>query len=287
VKSKSLPILIILVLFTNLLAACNLPTRDPGNSALTPTPNYLQTAQGMVAMTLTQLSEAITDQSATLVIAQTGGQPPDEHGYPMIIVSKEMNCREGTSTSFPKVGILEAGSQTEVFGMDINRQYFLIRNPDNPQDFCWIWGYYATPLGETTNLPLFTPMPTPMSTLTPDPPADFYTIYTKLDACVGWYLELKIWNTGNTVWSSGSLVARDLVTKAETPVRVSNQFEDWMGCTSTSLIQNDLAPGESGSIHTHDFIDNPRGHTILVMVTLCTLNGLAGTCLTKDVTFTP
>ena len=124
-------------------------------------------------------------------------------------------------------------------------------------------------------------------TMTPTPSPNFSFVTTQVEACVGWFVEVKVQNSGSITWSAGSVIVKDNVTSTVIPERVSDQFEDWNGCLSASGMQNDLAPGESGSIHSGDFLYNPAGHEILVTVKLCSQNGMSGDCFTKEVTFTP
>lgn len=206
----------------------------------------------------------------------------------MVSVSKITNCRLGPDVSFELLGALSPGVMAEVVGVDTSRQYYYIRNPQNPQNFCWLWGYYATTVGDITSLPFFTPMPTPTLTIAPTLVSNFSVVLTNLDSCgANYYIQLKIHNIGSTVWSSGSIIAKDTVTSTVAAELSSNIFQERSGCSAVGDIQNDLAPGESGALHSSDFNYNPTGHELLITINLCTQDAMSGTCQTKQINFTP
>lgn len=268
-----------------------MPTKNPTSS---PADVVFETAQAAAAGTLTQLANLVPSQTTAPILTDTATVAPPEitlapptPSKPMVSVSKETNCRVGPDTSFTRLSGLLPGVMAEVVGLDTSGQYYYIRNPQDSQNFCWLWGYYATLVGDGSNLPRFTPMPTPTITITPTPVPNFNVVSTRLDGCVGNWFEVKIQNTGSTIWSSGSLTFTDTVTSTTVPERITNDFEDWNSCLSASPIQSDLAPGESGSLHTTDFGFSPIGHQILMTIKMCTQDALAGTCFTKTHTFTP
>lgn len=80
---------------------------------------------------------------------------------PMVSVSRNMNCRAGPGTEFDIIGVLLVGAQAEIVGSFPDWNYWIIKNPDKPGE-CWLWGEYATVVGETALLPKFTPPPTPI-----------------------------------------------------------------------------------------------------------------------------
>jgi hypothetical protein len=91
----------------------------------------------------------------------------------MISVEIETLCRMGPGTIYDRVGELGVGQLVEVFGLDPSRDFYLIRNPAHPEGFCWVWGFYATPVNNFVGIPVYTPMytPTPRYTYTPTIPA--------------------------------------------------------------------------------------------------------------------
>jgi hypothetical protein len=90
----------------------------------------------------------------------------------MISVSKETNCRLGPDIVYDRVGGLVPGVMPEVFALDPTRSYYYIENPTYPGSYCWVWGFYATEVGDFSGLPIYLPgpTPTPMNTTTPGTP---------------------------------------------------------------------------------------------------------------------
>lgn len=282
----------LIVMVFLILLSCNIPNGNLSPANETSGADIFETARSAADATLTELAMILPSNTATVMVVDSTLPPPispvtPTSSKPMVTVSKETNCRSGQGTIFEWVGSLKPGETAEVVAMDTNRQYYYIRNPLNQASFCWLWGNYATTSGDYSAVPLFTPMPTPTLTITPTLTPDFSVVDLKLDSCVGWTIQVKVNNTGSITWSSGSVIAKDNVTSTTLLERTSNQFEDWNGCLSASPIQGDLAPGEIGSLHSFDFMSNPAGHAILLTIKLCSMDGMAGSCITKQVTFTP
>lgn len=290
-KEKRILIIFALCLALGLLSSCDMPTRNPTSS---PADVVFETAQAAAAGTLTQQAVLIPSQTTAPILTNTVTVAPPEitsipptPSKPMVSVSKETNCRVGPDTSFTRLSGLLPGVMAEVVGLDTSGQYYYIRNPQDTQIFCWLWGYYATLVGDGSSLPRFTPMPTPTITITPTPVPNFNFLSQEIDGCVGSFVEVSVKNTGSTIWSSGSVITKDTVTSFVTTETKSDDFYEVNGCVYASSIQGDLAPGEIGFLQGSDFIAPVAGHPILVTVKLCTQNLLAGTCITKEITFTP
>ncbi|GMR09225.1 MAG: hypothetical protein BMS9Abin28_0043 [Anaerolineae bacterium] len=88
---------------------------------------------------------------------------------PMVSVSLNTNCRTGPGRSYDYRGALLVGETEEVVALSTVPNYWYITNPDQPGKFCYLWGEYATVVGNTEALPEFTPLPSPTATATPTP----------------------------------------------------------------------------------------------------------------------
>lgn len=86
---------------------------------------------------------------------------------PMVSVTTNTNCRTGPGAIYDYRGALLVGETAEVVARSSVGDYWYIVNPDNPGEFCWLWGEYAVPVGNTAVLPAFTPPPSPTPTYTP------------------------------------------------------------------------------------------------------------------------
>ncbi|MDQ3004980.1 MAG: hypothetical protein M3R47_06295, partial [Chloroflexota bacterium] len=160
--------------------------------------------------------------TATLAIAPTSS-------VPLISVSVNTNCRIGPGRVYDRVGAMLVGETAQVYGRNSTGEYWYIRNPDSGAEFCWLWGEYATLLGNVSLLPVYTPPPTP----TPSPA--FQASFAGLDACVGWWVELELENTGGVTFTSMSLTIRDTVTDVVLSQTTDN-FTNLGGCSNPNTV---------------------------------------------------
>ena len=96
----------------------------------------------------------------------------------MVSVSVNTNCRTGPGRSYDYRGALLVGETEEIVALSTVPNYWYITNPDQPGEFCYLWGEYAIVVGDTQALPEFTPLPSPTPTNTPTPsntPTPTYT----------------------------------------------------------------------------------------------------------------
>lgn len=117
------------------------------------------------------LSTATPTPTAELEIPDPTQPPPTwtpiTDNKPMVSVSVETNCRRGPGLQHEFIGALMVGEQAEVVGVSENGHYWVIKNPLRAGE-CWLWGGYASVVGEISDLPRMTPPP--RSTPTPPPP---------------------------------------------------------------------------------------------------------------------
>ncbi|MBN1451915.1 MAG: hypothetical protein JW963_12945 [Anaerolineales bacterium] len=210
---------------------------------------------------------------------------------PQISVSVPTNCRVGPGKVYRRVGALLVGETAEVYGRDPTGRYWYIRNPDSGSEYCWIWGEYATITGNTAFLPVYTPPPTPTPTFTPKPTftptpsPDFEAAYSSLDTCVGWWVEIKLQNTGSIPFKSMGITIKD----TGTDIVIANYvdgFTDINGCLS-STTRDTLGPGKTYVVSAPAFNYDPSGHKLRATIILCSDLDQNGICVTKTINFTP
>lgn len=198
---------------------------------------------------------------------------------PQISVSVATNCRVGPGKVYDRVGALLVGEVAEVVGHDLAGNYWYIRNPDSSTGFCWVWGEYATLSGNTSTLPIFTPPPSP----TPTP--NFKVSYVGLDSCVGWWVEFKLENMGDTVFKSISLTVKD--TNTDTTLSMdANGFTNVDGCL-TSNTKDTLPIDGTRRVSSAAFAYDPTGHKLRATITLCTDTKQTGICTSDVIEFKP
>jgi hypothetical protein len=269
------------------LAACSLPLAGPaaGDTVGTAVAQTLNAQTGVAQIVAATLGALVTDTPVSTPVPSLTPLPTFTATLPvpLISVSVNTNCRTGPGKAYDMVGALAVGQTAEILGRDGIGQYWLIRDPKNPTNICWLWGYYATVSGDTSRLPVATPPPTP----TPAP--GFSVVYLNTTVCGGQYgFRFKIANTGPLTWESIKIFITDTTT-ASTFTHTRDSFKDFNGCAANGE-QLDLAPGENGAVAAvspGQMIYNPAGHTVSAAVTLCSANALAGTCVTQTVNFTP
>jgi hypothetical protein len=201
----------------------------------------------------------------------------------MVSVSVQTNCRSGPGTVYDSLGFLDVGQTAEVVGRSTSSDNWIIKLPSNPAITCWLWGQYATVVGNTSGLTVYTPPPTPT------PAAGFNITFVEMVTCAPEYaFTFQLANSGSVTWESIKIDVTDTVT-AVVKTHTRDSFKRYIGCAASSEDQN-LEPGETGfatAVVPGQFTYNPTGHAMTTVVTICSQNALAGTCLTKTISFTP
>ncbi|MFN2215518.1 MAG: hypothetical protein ACK2TS_01105 [Anaerolineales bacterium] len=293
---KNLRSFAIMAIAVILLSSCGIPNKTTDVPTESAADIVLQTAQGAAAATLTQQAMLIPTSTNTPTPTMTlepttfSTAAPTLSNVPMLSVSKDTNCRTGQGVEFEKVGGLFAGNMTEIIGIDSTGGYFYIRNPDNPQGFCWIVGTFVTIVGDISYVPRFTPMPKPtiVSSGTPEPTFAISSAVMKVCNSSYWF-DVEVLNNGNLVWTSGSVAVYDAGPPITTiAANAVNDFTTLAGCPAApTSVQGDLANGESGHLQSTPSSDNPTGHEISLTIKLCNAEDLGGTCVTNTYIFTP
>ena len=286
---KSAPALVfafVLLVASQACSTTSTPTIDPNsiNTAVAQTLSAIQPQSTQPGIPITGMDTPTPSLTPSPTASPTITLTPTPvftatPSVPQISVSVPTNCRVGPGKVYDRVGGLQVGEITEVIGRSLNGNYWYVRNPDSPNNFCWLWGEYATLAGNISVLPVFTPPPTP----TPVPAFDLS--YTGWETCTGWWVEFKLQNTGALTFSSISLTVLDTNTSAILSA-IDNKFVNVNGCTSSDA-RNALGPGESVIVSSPAFNYDPAGHKLRATLTLCSEDGVNGTCITKTIEFKP
>ena len=150
--------------------ACDRP--EGADQAATET---MQALGASVAQTL----EAGGDSESSDSSAGSGEDEPDTEapsetpeptvtatlGPPMLSVSLDTNCRFGPGDVYDYLGAILVGEEALVTGKLADESYWYIENPDAPPPYCWVWGMYATIIGDKSGIPILAPPPTPTPAL--------------------------------------------------------------------------------------------------------------------------
>lgn len=306
VAKRSLFITVVFILVLT-LTACNLPSGAP----LAGTPDIEgtvaakvaleQIAQTMVAQTLSASNPVELESTSTNTI-----QAPPEFTFTptltptitqtltpegvFLTVSQDTYCRfGGPYSSFKVITTVRSGQKVEVISRNPENDSYFVKNPYEAGSTCWLYGKYATLTGNSGALPVSTMHPTPTPTYTPTPTQGFSVSYVGLENCgIQFAFKLFIKNTGSSIWQYISITGIDNDT-AFAINHSSNTFKEYTGCVAGTT-QADLTPGESSyvlNVSPGQFNYDPTGHNISITVTLCSLDGGAGTCKSIPLSFTP
>lgn len=245
---------------------------------VTTTPTAATPSPSPTAISLMTSTQSIT---LTPLVTSTASLAP---GVVQISVSVPTNCRIGPGVAYARVGALLVGEVAEVVGRHAAGSYWVIRNPDRANGTCWLWGRYATVVGDTNVLPVLTPPPPP-PTATPAPAFDI--AYEGLESCTGtgWWVDLGLENLGGVPFRSLTFTIRDLDSDVS-QTQYTDGFINRNGCNESET-RDTLAPGDSRTVSSPVLAANPSGHRLQATITLCSNSGQNGTCITQAVNVRP
>jgi hypothetical protein len=288
---KPTPILLSVTVFVIVSLACAVtnvpaPTEDINSlgTAVMATMVSAATQTALAVIPVDIVDTATTMPTFTPMFTPTVTLTPSQvftptPAVPLVSVSVATNCRVGPGKVYDRVGALMVGEVAEVVGRNEAGNYWYIRNPRQSNGLCWLWGEYATVTGNFTSLPVYTPPPTPT------PMAAFQAAYDGLESCTGWWVDIEVANTGGIAFESMSLTIGDTTSDVVMTAYV-DEFTDLDGCFDSSSRES-LNPGSTRTVSAPAFTYDPRGHRLRAILTLCSRDGLNGTCVTREIAFTP
>jgi hypothetical protein len=303
-KIHAITAMVVLVVFV--ISACGMPGASRGVSEPSQEPTVpLETlvaeaiaataaAQTALVVTITPVlaptqadlatNTPVPTSSPSLTPTPTFTLAPD---VPMVSVSAASNCRTGPATTYDLLAVLRVGQTAEVVARSNDTYRWIIKLPSDPTRSCWLWAQNATVVGDTSRLPVITPLPSPTPKASPTPLASFSVVYASTILCAGLHeIKFKITNTGNITWESNSVYVKDQVSNEEHTMNY-DEFPDVKdGCKLASNDQN-LEAGEAGMTTSDGFSESPIGHSFKATIRVCSQNSLVGTCLDKTILFTP
>jgi len=161
-------------------------------------------------------------------------------------------------------------------------EYYYVRKGDGAE--CWAYGGSSTKNGDTSSLPEKEAPPTP----TPKIAVDYSVSYLSTVTCAGSYaFRFQVNNTGTLTLESIRIVVTDNTT-ATTKTHQLDAFRSYNGCGLEDNVLS-LLPGQGvvvANIDPGQFNYNPAGHSIMATFTICSADGLGGTCVNRTINFT-
>jgi hypothetical protein len=274
-RKKNNPIFYVSIVGALILSACNMP------GAALPTETAQPTSTIDIAATAafadTQTKQAEPTETPTATATETPLPEPSATATPEVITARlgrESNCRVGPAGNYTLVATYQEGQILEVVANDLGAGYSFVRNPENPEEQCYLLTNSLTISGDTSVLPKFTPLPSPTA-------APYFNVsFKKMETCQGEdYAIFDVENAGSVAFSSFYIKVTDQ--KADRSVEhVVNAFDQWTGC----IIARDISPlgrGETGFVHSPHFKWKVNEDNLRAVIMLCTEKNLVGTCVTQ------
>ncbi|HXD12500.1 MAG TPA: hypothetical protein VN653_20690 [Anaerolineales bacterium] len=251
-------------------SSCNMPGNNiAAEITASPEPSTATATQTEVPPTETPTMTA----TATLTPEPSATFTPE---VPKAEVRRETNCRIGPAGNYDLVATYQIGQKLEVVAADLGNGYWFVKNPDKPEEQCYLLGNNITITGDTSALPKFTPQPSP--TLAPY----FDVKFKKFEACNGEnYAIFVVVNTGSTPFKSAyiKLTNPKLNKSVE---QALGAFDLHVGCVLAKDIWP-LDPGGTGYVNSPVITWPPRGNKLLVVIMLCTEKNLKGACPIQNI----
>ena len=265
------------------LGACAEPGEPVEKSNSVEGPDLARTVAVQVQMTMSAIAaeatEPIPTPSASPTIPPTA--TPTSTPEPVYInVSAPTNCRVGPGSRYERTGTLLIEETAEVIAKSATPNFWYIVNPDRPDEYCWLWGEYASVVGDDDVLPVFTPPPSP----TPSPA--FNMSLESFHSCGSTdYVVLKIHNPTKITYMTAQEHVVDLDTSKDLygPSLDRHPF---------APSPNDCPPGHENEIYPDHvaYIYIPLsgakiGNGMRAIIMVCTGDFLRGDCWVQALDF--
>ena len=274
-QGKILVYLIPFLILILALTACNLPSQDPGGSPATE-PGHTEDKDSPDSPAPPADTSAPEPPAATPSPTASPLPTLTTTPMPLVNISGNTNCRFGPGSVYDLLHTYLAGDQAQLLAVSPDGFFWYTSDEAGIVPDCWLWGKYATPVGETAFLPVFTPPPTP----TPFP--DFTVSYEGTDCGAGsCWLWFKIDNIGSVNWESVLVYAKNL-SVYDVATHVSNKFQ-------TGFMGSDIPKipvGGTGYTHSERLVQ-PEGDTVDVIIVACEKDGLTELCQARTLTVHP
>ena len=274
-RTTFLPIFCLLVSMALVLSACNLPVAaDVATQTEEATATVALTATPTVSLPTETASATATETPLPEPSATATPEPPKAE------VVRETNCRIGPAGDYDLVATYEVGQLLEVVAKDLGAGYWFVRNPDKPEEQCYLLAQNIRINGDTAALPKFTPLPSPTAI------PYFNVDFKKFDACKGEdFAIFVVENIGSTPFRSYYIKVTDL--KVNKSVEEAfDSFHQYVGCVLAREI-SPLNPGATGYVNSPPFKWNARGHKLRAVIMLCTEQNLKKVCVTQTIDVKP
>ena len=197
----------------------------------------------------------------------------------MASVSLATNCRTGPGSAYPYVFSLQPGQVARVTARSTVEDYWYIANPDESDEYCWLWGEYATVEGDASILPALTAEPSPI------PRLDFTMYRHSFSECGSTRVVFTVMNKSATTFRSARLHVEDLSTFSDLhgPRKELHPFSD--NPSSCPRDKDNFFPPGAVAYILIPISSFEAGNDAIANIKLCTEDDGGGDCATKTAYF--
>ena len=239
---------------------------------------------------MTQAAEKTRDAAATPSMTATTEKPtPTETSAispdPVLITNQETNCRSGPGVVYDFIIMLPLEEEIKVIGRSKSDDWWKVELSDPAGLTCWVWWAENLELaGNVFSVPYLKAPPLPTSTPWDTDPPPFRAFLVNTHDCRGnAHATFEVVNNSTDTYESArvSIIVPDVQTLS---VNDGNSIflSSAGGCSGGN---SSLPPGGRAYL-VGDIRGAPAGITLRAKITLCTGDGLSGTCTVWRVFFT-
>ncbi|MDQ3003805.1 MAG: hypothetical protein M3R47_00250 [Chloroflexota bacterium] len=262
---------VLLILGGLFVSSCNMPHATPEITTQT------EQATATIELTATQTEVAPTG-TPTATATETPLPEPSATAtieIPVAEVVRETNCRVGPAGNYDLVVTYQVGQMLEIAAKDLGGGYWFTRNPDKPEELCYLLAQNITIRGDTSALPKFTPRPSPTA-------APYFSVtFKKFDTCESEdFVLFIVENLGSVPFRSAYIKVTDQKVNKSVE-QALNAFDLRVRC----VLAKNIAPleqGATGYVTSPPFKWSARGNRLRAVIMLCTEKDLKGTCVTQS-----
>ncbi len=256
-----------------ILSACNMPSAQTEPVAT----EAVKVVELAATQTLTV--EVISSDTPAVTATETLTPEPSVTATlepPRAEVIRETNCRTGPGGMYQLVAKYPVGQKLEVVAKDLGNTYWFVKNPEKPEEQCYLMAQNVSVTGATVALPKFTPPPSPTA-------APYFKVsFKKFDVCGGdSFATFVVENVGSIPFRSVYIKVINQQT-GKAAEQSFNAFDLRVGCVLAKNVAP-LDPGETASVSSSTFKWKGHGEKLRAVIMICTEKDLKGTCVTQSV----
>ncbi len=269
---------VLLTIMALVLSACNMPGSTP-TSEVAEQASAHPVAVIESTATLPRPTKTVPTDTPTVTATETLTPEPSATVTPQAPTAKvvrKSNCRTGPGGLYELVATYEVGQMLEIVARDLGGGYWFVKNPEKPEEQCYLLAQNITISGETTALPKYTPLATPTAM------PYFNLTFKKFDTCEGEdFVVFIVENVGSVPFRSAYI--KVINQKSGKSVEHSlNAFDLKVRCVLAKNIAP-LDPGGIGYVYSPPFKWSGHGEKLRAAIMVCTEKNLKGSCITQSV----